>query len=78
MYISTLRNCAKLIFPTSVDYNWKDRTKTRNRLGNGSKNGLIKLKICSPSGRGKSFHSRGLTSALAEAAEQKYDRGELV
>ena len=36
-----------------------DRAKSRNGLGNGSKNGSIKLKICSPSGRGKSFHSRG-------------------
>ena len=32
----------------------QDRTKTRNSLGNGSKNGMIKLKICGPSGRGKS------------------------
>ena len=30
-----------------------DRTKTRNGSGNGSKNGSIKLNICSPSGRGK-------------------------
>ena len=36
-----------------------DRTKSWNGLGNGSKNGSIKLKICSPSGHGKSFHSRG-------------------
>ena len=37
-----------------------DRTKTRH----GSKNGSIKLEICSPSGGGKSFHGRGLLSAL--------------
>ena len=30
-----------------------DRTKTRNGSGNGSKNGSIKLNICSPSGHGK-------------------------
>ena len=42
----------------------EDRTKTRNKLGNGSKNRSIKFKICSPSGRGRSFHGRGLTSAL--------------
>ena len=38
----------------------EDMTKTRNGLENGS----IKLKICSPSGRGKSFHGRSLTSPL--------------
>ena len=40
------------------------KSKTQDWLGNRSKNGLIKLQICSPSGCGKSFHSRGLTSAL--------------
>ena len=45
-----------------------DRTKTRNGLGNGSKNQLSKLKICSPSGYGKSFHGCGLTSALVTAS----------
>ena len=39
----------------------KDRTNTRNGSGNGLKNGLIKLKICSPSGQWKSFHCHGLT-----------------
>ena len=38
----------------------RDRTKTRNGLGNGS----IKLMICSPSGCGKCFHGCGLASAL--------------
>ena len=37
-----------------------DRTKTHNGLGNESKNGLIKLKIFTPSGHGKSFHGCGL------------------
>ena len=41
-----------------------DRTKTLNGSGNGSKNGSSKLKICSPSGRGKSFHGCGLASSL--------------
>ena len=41
-----------------------DRTKARNGIGNGLKNGSIKLKISSPSVCGKSFHSRGLTSTL--------------
>ena len=41
-----------------------DRTKTQNGLGNESKNGSIKLKIFTPSGHGKSFHGRSLTSAL--------------
>ena len=41
-----------------------DRTKTRNGLENGSKKGSIKVKICSPSGRGKNFHGRSLTSVL--------------
>ena len=41
-----------------------DKTKTRNGFGNGSKIGSIKLKVCSPSGHGESFHGRDLTSAL--------------
>ena len=43
------------------------RTKTQNGLGNGSKNGSTKLKSCSPSGRGKSFHGCGLTSVSPPA-----------
>ena len=39
----------------------KDRTKTRNRLGNGSKNGSI----CSTSGRGKCFHGRVLSAHVS-------------
>ena len=43
----------------------KDRTKTRNGLGNGWKNGSIKLKICRPSVRVNNFHSRGLSADSA-------------
>ena len=39
----------------------KDRTKTRNRLRNGSKNGSI----CSTSGRGKCFHGCVLSAHVS-------------
>ena len=45
-----------------------DRTKTRNRLGNGSKTGSIELEICSPSGLGKSFHGRGLSALVTRTS----------
>ena len=48
-----------------------DRTKTWNELGNRSKNGSNKLKIYSPSGHGKSFHGRGLTSALVTSTSMQ-------
>ena len=50
------------VYPDST-VSW-DKTKTRNWSENGSKNGSIKLKISSSSGRGRSFHGRSLTPAL--------------
>ena len=41
-------------------FQW-DRTKSRNRLGNRSKNGLIKLRFVA---LGRSFHGCSLTSAI--------------
>ena len=46
------------------------QTGLKHRLGNGSKNGLIKLKVCSPSGRWKSFHSRGLSALVTRTSMQ--------
>ena len=48
----------------------RDRTKTRNELGNRSKNGSIEFEICSPSGRGKSLHGRGLSALVTGTSIQ--------
>ena len=61
-------------FVFGSDHAW-DRTKTRNGLGNGSQNGSSKLKICSPSGRGKSFHGHALTSALVTSTSTQVSPG---
>ena len=54
-----LQLCAKIL-----------RTGLKHRLGNGSKNGLIKLKVCSPSGCWKSFHSCGLSALVTRTSMQ--------
>ena len=48
----------------------RDRTKTRNGLGNGSKNGSIELEICSSLGRGKNLHGRGLSALVTGTSMQ--------